>query len=234
MSAFTFATEITLGGKFKTNLRSKNSLSCVYRAIGSWKVNFFTAFVTNFPPRLLSLVPCLFFCLPCFISFHSLFFQLQRNDQAGHQKHGFPLSVLDTCTHAHTCRHTHFTSGLVFNFMSKSGQEAPVQLKSCKQEKQSEGETEKKKGGKEKKREKNRRRKRKTLIHLLWKYMSQSSHQKQCQQTERNTNWFGKGKSSEINTNFIPSKCYRVCLGGELNAGHSFSPRLRGLLITDL
>lgn len=27
-------------------------------------------------------------------------------------------------------------------------------------------------------------------------------------------NWFGKGKSSEINTNFIPTKCYRVRLFG--------------------
>lgn len=50
-------------------------------------------------------------------------FSCSKNDQAVHKKL-LPLSALDIYTLTHT--HTLFTSGLVFNFTSKSGQEAPV------------------------------------------------------------------------------------------------------------
>lgn len=127
-------------------LRGQGKLTCSNHGI---------EFVSNFLP-FFSFLPSSFYF------FSPPRFSCSKNDQAVHKKL-LPLSALDIYTLTHT--HTLFTSGLVFNFTSKSGQEAPVQMKSCKREEKRESV------------ERNEyTEKRKTLIHLLWKCMSQSSH----------------------------------------------------------
>lgn len=129
-------------------LRGQGKLTCSNHGI---------EFVSNFLPFFF-----FFTLLILFLFTPAPRFSCSKNDQAVHKKL-LPLSALDIYTLTHT--HTLFTSGLVFNFTSKSGQEAPVQMKSCKREEKRESV------------ERNEyTEKRKTLIHLLWKCMSQSSH----------------------------------------------------------